>query len=512
MNFTNIRRLLASFISITLMLTTTACSGQPTSSGPAGVSSPASSSAPLFSLVSAPSPGPRTAAMQPQTTAATASSASNLSSCALAAPVPASSKLISKITVTFYGDASTGRGFTWYTNKTSKQSCVKIVEKTGTVPDFSKASMVKGTVSASHNSPSEIVHKAAVTGLKSNASYYYCVGDAALNLWSDPGVFTTAPTSGPFTFIDLSDTQFAGQAGANAVAATLSSALAQSGSASFIINNGDVVDSKSESQWNMLLKSSGPSLTNTTIMPAAGNHDSGNSTFIDHFNLNTPEKSTSTGAYYSVNYSNAHFIVLNTNESSGSYAEFSPAQIAWMKADISAAKKNGAKWSIVVMHMGPYTTAEHVNNSNIISTRKSIAPLFNELGVDLVLQGHDHVYARSKPIKNSTASPESVVIQTDNGVSVKYITNPNGPVYLTPGTAGTKHYYQNDSLSQSYLSLFDVANGPYKGDPNLNSEETFVSVKIDGDRLTATAYQISKTSNNNAPYVIDRFGILKSSN
>ena len=98
---------------------------------------------------------------------------------------------------------------------------------------------------------------------------------------------------------------------------------------------------------------------NTTLMPAPGSHDIGNSCFIDHFNLDARNADTSAGAYYSVDYSNAHFVVLNMNETSSEYAEFSKAQIDWMKADISAAKEAGATWIIVVMHMGPYSTSEH---------------------------------------------------------------------------------------------------------------------------------------------------------
>ena len=111
--------------------------------------------------------------------------------------------------------------------------------------------------------PDELVHKAAATGLMSSTAYYYRVGDAALNIWSDPGVFTTAPESGPFTFVDLSDTQFAGQAGAKIASNTISTALAQSGNAGFIINNGDIVDNKSEKLWDLLLKNAQSSLMNT---------------------------------------------------------------------------------------------------------------------------------------------------------------------------------------------------------------------------------------------------------
>lgn len=418
---------------------------------------------------------------------------------------------ISKITVTFYGDPCTAKGFTWYTNHDSLSSDVQVIKKTRQTPDFNRAMIFTGTTGNSHNSPEEFVHKAFATGLTSDTAYYYRVGDAKLNIWSSPAVFTTAPENGPFTFIDLSDTQFADQAGAKVTADTISKALSQVENAKFIVHNGDVVDNKSEKQWNLLLQTAKSSLMNTTIMPASGNHDAGSSTFIDHFNLDIPRSATTTGAYYSVDYCNTHFVVLNTNESSDSYKEFTNAQVDWLKADIGFAKSAGAQWVIVIIHMGPYSTAEHSSDSNVKDTRAKIAPLFNELGVDLVLQGHDHVYERSKPIVNGISAKQSTVTENFNGQSVRYIVDPEGPIYLTPGTAGTKHYYQSANPSQAYLSLFDVANGPYKGDPDINNQETFISITVDENNLTVTAYQISKTINGGIPYVIDQFGVTQKS-
>ena len=329
-----------------------------------------------------------------------------------------------------------------------------------------------------------------------------------MNIWSSPAVFITAPENGPFTFINISDTQMADQAGAKIVSATMSEALHIFGDSRFIINDGDVIDNKAESQYNLLLGNAQSIFMNTTFMPAPGNHDIGNSCFIDHFNLDAQNADTSVGAYYSVDYSNAHFIVLNTNETSDEYAEFSEAQINWMKADISAAKEAGATWIIVVMHMGPYSTSEHSLNTNVVATREKVAPLFSELGVDLVLQGHDHVYARSKPISEGKAQQETRKAENYCGDSIDYIVNPEGTIYITPGTAGVKYYYQNSSLSQDYLNLFDYANGPIKGGTTSFKLETFIGFRIDGNKLTGIAYQADKGNLQDA-HIVDQFGILK---
>lgn len=434
--------------------------------------------------------------------------ASSAPQSSLAESSAASSADIQKVTVTFYGDAKSSKGFTWYTDLGSTDSDLQVIEKTASTPDFSRSATFTGTEYISHNSSEEVVHKAVAVGLKSNTAYYYRVGDASMNIWSNPAVFMTAPENGPFTFIDISDTQMADQAGAKIVSDTMSEALHIFGDSRFIINNGDVIDNKAESQYSLLLGNAQSIFMNTTFMPAPGNHDIGNSCFIDHFDLDARNADTSTGAYYSVDYSNAHFIVLNTNETSDEYAEFSEAQIDWMKADISAAKEAGATWIIVVMHMGPYSTSEHSSDANVVATREKVAPLFSELGVDLVLQGHDHVYARSKPISGGTAQQETRKAENYCGNSIDYMVNPEGTIYITPGTAGVKYYYRNSSLSQDYLNLFDSADGPIKGGTTSFKLETFIGFRIDGNKLTGIAYQADKGNLQNA-HIIDQFGILK---
>ena len=151
--------------------------------------------------------------------------------------------------------------------------------------------------------------------------------------------------------------------------------------------------------------------------------------FIEHFNINEALGSnTKTGAYYSYDYENTHFVMLNTNEDSKEFNNFSKEQIEWMKEDIAKAKKRGITWIIATIHKGPYTTSNHATDSDIMGengVRTKIAPIFSELGVDLVLQGHDHGYARTKPINNGKAM-ESVKVkgQYNNeeiGLSIKEI-------------------------------------------------------------------------------------------
>jgi 3',5'-cyclic AMP phosphodiesterase CpdA len=274
-------------------------------------------------------------------------------------------------------------------------------------------------------------------------------------------------------------------------------------------------------------------MLNYPIAPISGNHESQTDSFISHFNICPASGSdTSTGAYYSFDYCNAHFVMLNTNENSTAYSDFSVDQVEWMQADISAAKAE-EQWIIVLLHKGPYTTSNHATDSDIMGAtgvRTLSAPIFAELGVDLVLQGHDHIYARSKPVSaDGTADVPAVITEVYNGETVDYQVNPDGSIYLIPSTAGPKVYYKNQSASLTdagYYDLFDVADeshsAVYGSDPSDSSRpvrsmvDNFESITIDGDRLTVVSYEIDHGTlidgtDSEVPYVIDTFGILKDS-
>lgn len=467
---------------------------------------------------------------------------------------------ITKVMVTFLGDTATTKGFTWYTSRASIKSDLQIIEQTSTAqtPDFTNAATVqniagscavpsnKTDASAPANTTTsklEYLHKAEATGLKPNTTYFYRVGDASLNLWSQ-GTFQTASASGDFSFIDLADPQAKDYGEGLLAASTFKKALDTVPDSKFIDLNGDIVDDGSvEYEWDWLFNNIGKKFLNTTIAPIAGNHDDKSlGGFSDHFDISpAPNSSTATGVYYSYDYSNAHFVMLNCNEcddpSLPSYKttnNLSQTQIDWLKSDVNSARARGQKWVIVTLHKGPYSTSNHATDIDLAGSdgaRKTLAPVFSQLGVDLVLQGHDHIYARSKPIKaDNTAVTENLKTESFNGHNISYDVNPGAPVYLIPGTAGPKVYYKNKSIISSskangydpnFYNLFDVADenhaaiyGAAAGDvtrPERSNIQNFESINVNGDKLSVISYEIDQNRNNANPYIVDMFGIDKSS-
>jgi Predicted phosphohydrolases len=439
--------------------------------------------------------------------------------------------VVKKVIPTFMGNTQSTKGFTWYTTLESTGSDLQLVKKDGKSPrkpNFGKALSFKGTSYLSTNDSEERVHKAEAKGLKANTEYYYRVGDKKLNAWSETGMIKTAPKkNGAFTFLELTDPQAKTEDEGKLAADTFNKAAATVKNYSFMTVTGDFVDDGTvETEWDWLINNSQKVWGNTTVVPAAGNHESKNNAFIDHFNLKpaASDTDTTTGAYYSFTYTNTHFVILNTNEDSTQYRDFTPAQVEWMQSDIKKAKANGAKWTVVLIHKGPYTTSNHATDPDIIDqngVRNQIAPLIAKLGVDLVIQGHDHIYARTKPInQQNQATQPTTITEWLNGQPIDYSVNPDGSTYLIPNTAGPKVYKKNQDpiLGDAYYNKFARAEenhamqyGLDPADPTRpvrGAIQNFAGVTIDKNKITVVVYEIDRIKGT-GPYIIDQFGIDK---
>jgi len=434
---------------------------------------------------------------------------------------------ISRFVMTYNGDTSTRMGFTWYTSQASVGSNVEVIAvKENVEPDFSAAQKYTGRFYMSTSAPEYLLHKAVATDLTPGVTYAFRVGDAKLGLWSQTGTFTTDNRDGGFTFINLADSQAKNLEEAELSASTFGIAHDAVQKADFMLINGDVVDTGlKEEQWGWVLDAADDTLYNLPFMAVAGNHDEDNQSFYEHFNVEPVEgSSTKTGVYFSFDYENTHFIMLNTNEDSPEYANFTPRQIAWLKQDAAQAKERGVDWLIAVMHKGPYTTSNHATDSDIMDAngvRTLVAPIFAEAGIDLVLQGHDHIYAVTKPINEKGEAQEPVMVEIAYAdLAVNHMENPQGVVYMIPNTAGPKVYYKNKDILDHDAAFYDkFLNAPENSAAKYATEadtdrpprsiiQTFVEINVTPQRITAVVYEIDRNQGD-TPYVMDSFGIVR---
>ncbi len=285
------------------------------------------------------------------------------------------------------------------------------------------------------------IHEIAVTGLEAYTEYNYTVGDG-FNTYD--GTFKTALAKNDettFTFAYLADTQVSNASNAKALGATL--AKVNEKNPDFVYLAGDVTDTNNnESQWEWLFNNDGLYATggedmfaNNLIAVTQGNHD--NNEMYQH--INAPEEAGK--IVYSFDYGCAKFIILNL-EAAKSDDTARAEQEAYLRQEVADAKANG-QWTIVGFHKSLYTGASHITDSDIVAARKYWSPIFAELDVDLVLQGHDHVYSRGFVTEDGeNANPEveedGTIIQPDNA-----------PLYMVGGHAGGLKWYSKKNYTVS---------------------------------------------------------------
>ena len=169
---------------------------------------------------------------------------------------------------------------------------------------------------------------------------------------------------------------------------------------------------------------------------ALGNHDTLNQklqAYIDEFKLENQ--------YYSFNYHNVHFIALSTELNKNQEKE----QLKFVKNDLLETKANkNTDWIIVFFHKPFYSS-----NSDITNMRKNYHPLFEDLGVDLVIQGHSHNYQRTYPLLYNEARNSQPIIADKEQSQYE---DPLGIIFVIAGTGGEslQPLHKEPFLASSY--------------------------------------------------------------
>ena len=341
-------------------------------------------------------------------------------------------------------------------------------------------------------------HTVTLSGLEEGATYYYRVGSEERGWWSDTGSVRTADGSEDVTFLHLADPQSQSEAQyQRAWANTLESAFEVYPEADFVINTGDLVDhGDNQKQWAWMFNTASDSLMNTYMMPAAGNHEDHGTNAIDNYFVlpDVPEQDKTTGVYYSFDYNNAHFAVLNSNNLNENEG-LSDDQIKWLTDDMT---KSDAQWKFVTIHKAPYSQGSHYKDDDVCAIREQLQTLMPQLDIDMVFQGHDHVYMRTGSLVNNANTAYETAYLNHGGKVYKTQVQPTGTTYVISGTCGVKTYIQNDvTLTDKYFP---------RGETILSVDAPmFSAVEIRDGILYFDAYSIT----DKGAEAVDSFAIQK---
>lgn len=245
------------------------------------------------------------------------------------------------------------------------------------------------TESATSPSTGGTLHEVTLTGLQPDTRYFYRVraekiwppleGDEDSSLLSSVYYFHTAPDEPRgFTFLAYGDNR----SQPHIHTAIVERMLAEKGA--FVLNTGDLTNTGVDyRQWqNEFFEPARPLMHYLPMWPSLGNHEGNHISYFEYFSLPGNE------AWYSFRYGNAEFFALNTayNVRAGS------TQYAWFKDAIAAST---ARWKVVFFHHPPFSCTP-ARLPGFGPVRDHMVPLFEEHGVDLVLTGHDHLYAHGE--------------------------------------------------------------------------------------------------------------------
>ena len=150
-----------------------------------------------------------------------------------------------------------------------------------------------------------------------------------------------------------------------------------------VFHTGDLVkNSKIHGQWATFNEIIFDLTKIADFYPALGNHENNSPLFFDNFILPNNER------WYSIEKDNLHFVVLDSNSDCNIGSE----QYLWLEDDLHNIKEN-IRFVIAIFHHPPFGTGRH--NEDVKKLRQTIIPLFEQYGVDIVFNGHDHDYERS---------------------------------------------------------------------------------------------------------------------
>ena len=356
-----------------------------------------------------------------------------------------------QVILTWGDDPKTTQAVQWRTNLEVSDGVVQYRRKDAG-SDAPWSTMIAGVTRIRDaylaNDPVCNHYSVVIRGLEPGTTYVYRVGSPATNRWSAEAEFNTAPgETVPFTFIYMGDVQN----GIDDWETMVTRTFREYPQTAFYLLAGDQVNRGTQrDDWDNLFNSARNVFNQRPFMPSVGNHEcqGGRGPWMYLRLLTLPENGPmglDVERAYSFRYSNALFVVLDSNEPPEMQSEWLEEQLA----------NTDATWKFVAYHHPAYSSHPSRDNREI---RQIWGDLFDRYHVDMALQGHDHAYLRTWPMRGGERAESA-----EQGT------------YYVVSSAGSKYYDQGErdytAVGFTNTSMFQV-----------------LDIRIDGNRLTYRAY------------------------
>jgi purple acid phosphatase-like protein/calcineurin-like phosphoesterase family protein/pectate lyase-like protein/fibronectin type III domain protein len=353
-------------------------------------------------------------------------------------------------------------------------------------------------------------HVVKLTDLNPATQYYYSIGNSTATLAGGDGshFFVTAPTPGTeqpahiWVVGDLGTTKSKTQTVRDAY-------LNYKGSRNtdlwLMLGDSAYIDG-TNSEYQAALFNMYPTLLRQTVLwPTLGDRDghmadsaSQSGPYYDIFTLPKQGEAggvaSGTEAYYSFDYANIHFVVLDSVETSRAPTR---AMLTWLKNDLAATTQ---PWIIAYWHHSPYSKGLHDFNSEIRlrEMHQNVLPILEEAGVDLVLSGHSASYERSFLIDGhygTSSTFDSATMLVDGG----------------DGRIDGNGAYQKSTVELAPGTVYAVVGGPSENRlGSLDHPVMYVSLKVLGSMLLdVDGPVLDATFLDDTGQIWDRFRMVK---
>lgn len=236
-------------------------------------------------------------------------------------------------------------------------------------------------------------HSTVLKGLKPQTVYAYRVGDG--ERWSEWLQFRTAATTAePFTFLYMGDMQ---NNILSEASRTMRMAFRKAGDAAFVIHAGDLINRHdSDNEWGEWFAAGGFLYAQTPQMPTPGNHEYGRGPVLNpqwRRQYTLPETGPAgveklKETAWTVDYQGLRLISVDAPLFHGDEA-MRAEMVRWLDGLLA---NNPNRWTALFLHFPLFSIDPDRDNARV---RDALKPLIDKYGVDLVLQAHDHGYARS---------------------------------------------------------------------------------------------------------------------
>jgi hypothetical protein len=347
------------------------------------------------------------------------------------------------------GGTQSERMVTWYSAADTAQ-VVEFAPSASLVDGAFPASSTKVDAAGGLTTSLEYNRIATLPGLAENTVYSYRVGPDAEGKWSKTYSFRTQAFDGEFDFLFFGDPQLGSSGNLAGDTAgwvdTLDVARTTYPDAEMLFSSGDQVEhGANESEYAAFLQDD--ALREVPFVATNGNHDVSSKAYEQHFGTPNTDRTagagtaTASGGNYWFIYKDVLFMDINSNSRDHT------AHIAWMN-QVVAEHGDEAKWKVLAFHHSIYSTGPHAIDEDVNDRRNVLPTAISDLGIDLVLQGHDHSYARTYLIHNGEKADANEQAGADSVVA-----GPGGVLYVTANSASGSKYYEASASGSWWLSV-----------------------------------------------------------